>query len=149
VNARDKELLKSHGWDVSSEFPLGIWNDELKAAATGAAVALILRALRREDRATEDDSKTQPSTGEDTVRVVRVYEFSGPRKVVEDQVQRSLKDGTHRRPIHSADPVKGELTIRVATLGQFPEVAYRGFPGNETQDGVDLPVPDNLEDNEV
>lgn len=52
---------------------------------------------------------------EDRVRVTRVYVFEGPRKAMEDQIRRSLKDGTHQ---HGNNPV----IMHVATIGNFPEI---------------------------
>lgn len=49
----------------------------------------------------------------DIVRVLRVYEFIGPRDLVEQQVSRSLK-GTKILP--------NGMAIRSATVGDYPEI---------------------------
>lgn len=53
---------------------------------------------------------------EDIVRVLRVIEYTGARSVVETTIANSLQ-GTK---------VVKDLTIRVATLGAFPEILERG-----------------------
>lgn len=58
----------------------------------------------------------------DIIRVVRVYEFSGPRDVVERQINSSLQDGTYPSTDRPGFYCRNGLTIRVATLGAFPEV---------------------------
>ncbi len=64
---------------------------------------------------------------EEIIRVVRVYEFTGPRSQVEEQVEHSLADGTHRRPKAIAgNRGMRDLVIRVATLGKFPEIVHEG-----------------------
>lgn len=52
----------------------------------------------------------------DKVRVLRVIEYVGTRDNVEAQIERSLRDGTH------GDFRMGKVVIRVATVGDFPEV---------------------------
>ena len=56
----------------------------------------------------------------DIVRVLRVIEYIGPREVMEKQVRLSLRDGTH--------VPHGNMTIKVATVGDFPEVLGRARP---------------------
>lgn len=52
---------------------------------------------------------------EDTIRVLRVIEYTGPRSLVEKQIANSLHGEKRTGP--------GEqITIRVATLGTFPEI---------------------------
>ncbi len=55
------------------------------------------------------------------VRVLRVIEYVGSRCVVEETVQRS---------IHGAKTVTKDLTIRVTTIGEFPEL-LDGDDGDE------------------
>lgn len=62
------------------------------------------------------------SNNEDIVRVIRVYEFSGPRSLVEAQIAKSLKDGTHDR---FQTPYRTGVTIKVATMGEFMEVVAK------------------------
>jgi len=50
----------------------------------------------------------------DVVRVLRIIEYAGPRKVVEEQIARSLHG--EKRIDHTG------LTIRVATIGNYPEI---------------------------
>lgn len=50
----------------------------------------------------------------DTIRVIRVIEYVGPREQVEEQVRNS---------IHGERKVR-DMTIRVSTLGVLPEVIY-------------------------
>ncbi len=64
----------------------------------------------------------------DIVRVIRIYEFVGPREAVELQLQRSIQ--SERDSIVSgSDPNRpgshrnfGTVKIRAATLGTFPEI---------------------------
>ena len=49
----------------------------------------------------------------DTIRVLRVIEYTGPRDKVEDQVARSL---------HGEKSWGTGVTIRATTLGTFPEI---------------------------
>lgn len=49
---------------------------------------------------------------EDIVRVLRIYEFSGPRGLVESQVEKS---------IHGRFMANGVI-IKAATIGCYPEV---------------------------
>lgn len=70
----------------------------------------------------------------DIVRVLRVIEYVGPRDLVEQQISRSLKNGTHFghggvRPPH-------RVTIKVATVGDYPEVLNQpgGWNGEVGQD---------------
>lgn len=52
----------------------------------------------------------------DTVRVLRVLEYIGPRDAVERQVQNSVHgEKTFGRP-------GAEITIRAATIGTYPEI---------------------------
>jgi hypothetical protein len=53
---------------------------------------------------------------EDIVRVLRILEYTGPRTVVEKEVERSIH-GT--KEIHQPG---GLLTIRATTLGEWPEI---------------------------
>lgn len=53
----------------------------------------------------------------DYVRVLRVIEYLGPREAVEKQVANS-KHGDH---------YFGDVIMRVATIGQFPEI-LKGQP---------------------
>lgn len=51
---------------------------------------------------------------DDIVRVIRIYEFVGPRSVIEEQVEKS---------IHGARQFwGGGALIRAVTLGTFPEI---------------------------
>jgi hypothetical protein len=66
----------------------------------------------------------------DKVRVLRVIEYVGPRDVIEKQLRQSLQDGTHVKHYHGRDIVPSgapgvPYELRVATIGQFPEVLDR------------------------
>lgn len=50
----------------------------------------------------------------DKIRVLRVYEFTGDRDVVEKTIARSI-NGT-------LNVEHGKMTIRAATIGSFPEI---------------------------
>jgi hypothetical protein len=50
---------------------------------------------------------------EDLVRVLRVVEYIGPRRRVEQTVAGS---------IHGTKEAGGGLTIRAATIGEYPEI---------------------------
>lgn len=49
----------------------------------------------------------------DTVRVLRVIEYVGPRDLIEKQIQNS---------IHGTKKIGNGVTINVATIGSFPEI---------------------------
>lgn len=53
----------------------------------------------------------------DTIRVLRVIEYIGPRKAVEEQVRKSIH-GERRIDYGS----KGEVLIRAATVNEFPDI---------------------------
>ena len=57
----------------------------------------------------------------DTIRVLRVIEYTGPRDKVEDQVARSL---------HGEKRLNNGVVIRAATVGSYPEV-LEGLPSVE------------------
>lgn len=50
---------------------------------------------------------------DDIVRVLRIIEYTGPREKVEQQVKLS---------VHGEKYLSDGLTIRVATIGEYPEV---------------------------
>jgi hypothetical protein len=50
---------------------------------------------------------------DDTIRVLRVIEYTGPRQRVEDQVARSL---------HGEKRLPNGVVIRAATVGAYPEM---------------------------
>lgn len=54
---------------------------------------------------------------QDTVRVLRLIEYVGPRNKIEAQIEQSMRAGTHAFP--------NGVTIRIATLGDFPEILER------------------------
>lgn len=54
-------------------------------------------------------------TDAEIVRVIRIYEFSGPRHVIEKQLAMSVQG---EREFGNGG------TVRAATLGLFPEVLY-------------------------
>lgn len=54
----------------------------------------------------------------DTIRILRVIEYSGPRAAVEDQVSRSL---------HGEKKFNNGVVIRAATVGSYPEL-LNGLP---------------------
>lgn len=61
----------------------------------------------------------------DTIRVLRVLEYTGPRDKVEDQVARS---------VHGEKRLPNGVTIKAATVGAYPELleglpVSEGFPG--------------------
>jgi len=53
----------------------------------------------------------------DTIRVIRIYEFVGPRNIVESTIAKSIL-GEKRITKQQGGP----LMIRAATLGTFPEI---------------------------
>ena len=59
---------------------------------------------------------------EDIVRIVRIYEFSGPRSIVEEQVERSVQQ------VHQYG---NGVLIRAATLGTFPQIMFPVKKGEE------------------
>lgn len=74
---------------------------------------------------------------EDIVRILRVIEYTGTREAVETQVANSMYgEKTFMRPA-------GRVTIRVATLGTFPEILTKAYqvwppvaPITEVEDGA-------------
>jgi len=50
---------------------------------------------------------------QDIVRVLRVIEYSGPRRDVEEQIEKSL---------HGQRKGVRDCVIKVATIGAFPEI---------------------------
>lgn len=63
---------------------------------------------------------------EDIVRVLRIYEFTGPRTEVEAQIAKSI----HGERTFGAHP---KCLIRAATLGTYPEI----FNAEQPTDGAD------------
>jgi hypothetical protein len=62
----------------------------------------------------------------DKVRVLRLIEYSGPREQVEVQLNRSMRDGTHGPGrFNTTDPKREGVIIKIATLGDFPEILER------------------------
>lgn len=57
---------------------------------------------------------------EETVRIMRVYVFEGPRKKIEEQLARSLGDGT--RIVGGRGSQTGEVKIHVATIGSVAQI---------------------------
>lgn len=53
----------------------------------------------------------------DTIRVLRIIEYVGPRDLVEQQVGRSLHGNRY-----GAKSEHGMVVIRAATIGTYPEV---------------------------
>lgn len=73
---------------------------------------------------------------QDRVRVLRLIEYSGSREAVERQIERSMKDGTHDRlncwPNGAPKPTKPDcVVIKIATLGDFPEILERAEIEND------------------
>lgn len=62
----------------------------------------------------------------DIVRVLRVYEFVGPRDKVELQVARS---------IHGEKDWGNGVTIRAATIGTYPEILEAAKPESAAPEG--------------
>lgn len=77
--------------------------------------------------------------GEDIIRVLRVIEYEGPRSVVEETVGRSIH-GEKRIPVKGewASRPKGEMIIRAATVGVYPQILQKG--GEEVEEKVELTV---------
>jgi hypothetical protein len=59
---------------------------------------------------------------EDIVRVIRIIEYVGSRSDVEEQLAHSMH-GTRKFP----RPGKHDMEIRVATIGEFPEILERAL----------------------
>lgn len=55
----------------------------------------------------------------DTIRVLRIIEYSGPRAQVEIQVRNSVHG--------EREGIRG-VTIRAATIGEFPEILASSTP---------------------
>jgi hypothetical protein len=66
------------------------------------------------------------------VRVLRLIEYSGPREQVEVQINRSMRDGTHGPGRFTpTDPQREGVTIKIATLGDVPEILERSEIEND------------------
>ena len=52
----------------------------------------------------------------DKVRVLRIIEYAGDRNVVEDRIERSI----HGTYVYNGE--HGRMTIRAATIGNYPEI---------------------------
>lgn len=59
----------------------------------------------------------------DTVRVLRIVEYVGPREAIEEQVGKSIQG--EKTYLHRT----GKVTIRAATIGTYPEILE---PSQET-----------------
>lgn len=70
---------------------------------------------------------------EDTVRVLRILEYTGPRGKVEELVAKSIHG--ERRISNRHDPSRG-IVIRAATIGNYPEV-LRGDNETDSEDSLD------------
>ena len=57
----------------------------------------------------------------DEIRVLRVIEYTGPRDLVENQIKNSLHGEKTFKPLNDSR----EMTVRVATVGEFPEILNR------------------------
>lgn len=55
---------------------------------------------------------------EDIVRVLRIYEFVGPRSAIEKQIEKSIHGPKTIQTLISG----GNITIRGATIGFYPEI---------------------------
>lgn len=64
----------------------------------------------------------------DIVRVLRIVEYTGPRDAVEAQVSRSIHGQVMYPGLN-----KGQVIIRAATIGLYPELLERISDANETQ----------------
>lgn len=66
---------------------------------------------------------------EDIIRVLRVLEYSGPRAAVEKQIKNSIH-GEMRYTVRSGNFGEGirvgEVVIRAATIGIFPDILEQG-----------------------
>jgi len=74
------------------------------------------RIMKRKMKKLADMAVTlgSPAMPEDRVRVLRVLEYTGPRRAVEDLVSRSI----HGERMYGFPPI----SIRAATLGSYPEI---------------------------
>ena len=54
---------------------------------------------------------------EDTVRVLRIIDYVGPRSLIEKQIKNSLHG--------ERNGVNKSVTIRATTLGEFPEIMQK------------------------
>lgn len=94
------------------------------AAVDSTKLYEILNELMPLDRQTIDQAFKQAVNQadvlhipvEDRVRVLRLYAFEGPRKKIEEQINRSIS-GTR-----TFGPRDAEVTIYAATIGSFPDI---------------------------
>lgn len=57
---------------------------------------------------------------EDTIRVLRILEYTGPRSLIESTVSRSIQGEKN------FGATGRECTIRAATIGMYPEILNNG-----------------------
>lgn len=69
---------------------------------------------------------------EDTIRILRIVEYTGPRSAIEEQVRNSIHG--ERKVVH------GTVTIRAATVGEFPEILSRPEPFPKTWKDYEMSV---------
>jgi hypothetical protein len=86
----------------------------------------------------------------DRVRVLRLIEYSGSREAVERQITGSMKDGTHdrlncggsARAGHTYSYADDCVTIKIATLGDFPEILERAEIENDPRSLEQMMIED-------
>lgn len=66
----------------------------------------------------------------DTIRVLRIIEYTGPRDWVERQIEHSI---TGTKEIESS--TREMCTIRVATIGTYPEILETATVKNRKRKG--------------
>lgn len=74
------------------------------------------------------EAEPKPRQVEDTVRVLRILEYTGPRSKVEELIAKSVHGERRLTNVH--DPSRG-VVIRAATIGNYPEILAKS---RETED---------------
>lgn len=75
------------------------------------------------------EAEPKPRQVEDTVRVLRILEYTGPRSKVEELIAKSVHGERRLTNVH--DPSRG-VVIRAATIGNYPEVLGDGVDNADT-----------------
>lgn len=106
---------ENEGSDVSLQT---LWTP-LEAAHSGGWKAETSHGVREVQVGVLGSDETNGGGMMDIIRVLRVIEYTGPRDKVEGQVAQSING-----PVNFANGV----TIRAATIGQYPEVLSMAEP---------------------
>jgi len=109
------QVIKKHLEELYSDAAGYYPDDDSKREGYKDGVADALKAV--------EFAMKDLSPGEDIVRVLRIYEFSGPRSAVEKQVAGSIHG--------EKEFCRGGATIKAVTLGLYPEIMHPQPPDDD------------------